>query len=160
MPTTNTQWLLSQQVGPNRPSYGSHTQDNSERLCQTQSTWVRLFLNSQTFPATWINKAFWKPEKQKSSQKKSSLSTDKCLTAVGHWRGTVNFSVHREDSKQNHLSSPAMQTLRTISHCSFSKGQRRNSDGSSWVGMRFGVRKRRCGSRRQEKQKSITYSSN
>lgn len=70
-----------------------------------------------------------------------------CPTTVGHWRGPVNFSVPSEDSKQTPLPCPVTQTSRTVSCRSFSKGQRRNSEGSSCVGMRFGVRKRRCGSR-------------
>lgn len=142
-------------------SYCSHAQDNSENEeNQTRTAWVEPFLNSQTFTAAWINKAFWKPEEQKSSPEESSLSTHKCPATVGHWRGPVSFSVHREGTKQNDRPAPVVQTSTTISCCSFSEGQRRNSEGSSWVGMRSGVRNRRCGSRSQKEQKSITSSRN
>lgn len=44
-----------------------HAQDDSERPSQNKErTQVRSFLNSQTFTATRVNKAFWKPEKIKN----------------------------------------------------------------------------------------------
>lgn len=111
---------------------------------------VRPFLNSQTFTATWINKAFWKPERQKPSQRESSLSTDKCPTTVGHcgwWMMKDCELLCSQRRQQTNNFSPMMQILRTVSCYSLLKCQGRNSDGSSWVGMRFEVRKRRYGYR-------------